>query len=101
MGIPCPHRHARQVTKGDYDEYDYLLIMDENNRRNLMRLIGGDPEGKVHGLLDWAERPRSIADPWYTGNFDVTYVDIEEGCRTFLQYLQTAEQIRNRPLNRY
>ena len=70
------------------DEYfDYLIIMDANNRRNLMRIIGSDPENKVHGLLDFSEQPRDIADPWYTGNFDVTYEDVVEGCRDFLQHV--------------
>jgi len=93
QGISCPQRKARQVTKSDYDNYDWLLIMDENNRRNLMRLIGADPEGKVHGLLDFAERPRDIADPWYTGNFDVTFDDVEEGCRAFLHHLKDTGEI--------
>ena len=87
MGIPCGDHRARQVTKADYEYYDYLLIMDANNRRNLMRIIGGDPKHKVHGLLDFSSDPRDIADPWYTGNFDVTYEDIAEGCRDFLQYV--------------
>ena len=87
-GIACPSRQARQVTKADYADFDYLLIMDENNRRNLLRILGGDPEKKIHGMLDWSERPRDIADPWYTGNFDITYDDIVEGCETFLQHLK-------------
>ena len=86
-GIPCGDHRARQVTKGDYEHFDYLIIMDENNRRNLMRIIGSDPERKVYKLLDFSENPRDIADPWYTGNFDVTYDDIDEGCRTFLEHL--------------
>ncbi|MDD6815961.1 MAG: low molecular weight phosphotyrosine protein phosphatase [Firmicutes bacterium] len=87
-GIACPSRQARQVTKADYADFDYLLIMDENNRRNLLRILGGDPEHKIHGMLDWSERPREIADPWYTGNFDITYDDIVEGCETFLRHLK-------------
>ncbi|MCI8610038.1 MAG: low molecular weight phosphotyrosine protein phosphatase [Firmicutes bacterium] len=86
-GIPFEKRRARQMTRQDYETYDYILLMDENNRRNLMRIIGSDPAGKVHKLLDFSERPRDIADPWYTGNFDVTYDDIEEGCQAFLQYI--------------
>ena len=87
MGIPCGDHRARQVTKADYDDYDYLLIMDANNRRNLMRIIGTDSENKVHRLLDYSGQPRDIADPWYTGNFDITYDDIAEGGKDFLQYL--------------
>ena len=86
-GIPCGDHRARQVTKADYEHFDYLIIMDENNRRNLMRIIGSDPEHKVYKLLDFSDNPRDIADPWYTGNFDVTYDDIDEGCRVFLEHL--------------
>ena len=87
-GIPCGDHRARQVTKGDYEHFDYLIIMDENNRRNLMRIIGNDPERKVYKLLDFSDNPRDIADPWYTGNFDVTYDDIDEGCRAFLNWVR-------------
>ncbi len=91
MGIPCGNHRARQVTKADYDHFDYLLIMDENNRRNLMRIIGSDPGGKVRRLLDFSKNSRDIADPWYTGNFDVTYDDISEGCQDFLDYIQKTQ----------
>ena len=87
-GIPCGDHRARQVTKADYEHFDYLIIMDENNRRNLMRIIGSDPEHKVYKLLDFSDNPRDIADPWYTGNFDVTYDDIDEGCKAFLEHLR-------------
>ena len=86
-GIPCGDHRARQVTKADYEHFDYLIIMDENNRRNLMRIIGSDPERKVYKLLDFSDNPRDIADPWYTGNFDVTYDDIDEGCKALLEHL--------------
>ena len=94
MGVPCGEHRAVQITKKDYDNYDYILIMDANNRRNLMRIIGADTEGKVHGLLDFSGRPRDIADPWYTGNFDVTYDDIVEGCEGFLNSLQEKGWIK-------
>lgn len=88
MGVPCGSHYAVQVTKQDYDKYDYLIVMDSNNIRNLMRIIGGDPAGKVHMLLDFTERKgQSIADPWYTGNFDETYDDVVEGCSGLLSYL--------------
>ena len=87
-GIPCGDHRARQVTKADYEHFDYLIIMDENNMRNLMRIIGSDPEHKVYKLLDFSDNPRDIADPWYTGNFDVTYDDIDEGCKAFLEHLR-------------
>ena len=88
VGIPVlPHR-AVQMTKKDYNEYDFLLGMDEANIRNMRRIAGGDPDQKIHMLLDYSKQPRAIADPWYTGNFDVTYSDVVEGCNAFLQYLE-------------
>lgn len=83
------------MTSKDYEYYDYLLIMDESNRRDLMRIIGSDPDKKVCGLLDFAHRPRDIADPWYTGNFDVTYTDVVEGCECFLRWLDKSGKLRD------
>ena len=88
VGIRCEDHRAVQVTKQDYDKYDYLIVMDTNNIRNLNRIIGNDPEKKVYKLLDFTSCPgTSIADPWYTGNFDETYNDVVEGCEGFLNYL--------------
>lgn len=88
MGIPFEKRHARQVTLSDYREFDYLVVMDGNNVRNLRRIIGEDRDGKVYKLLDFTERRgEDIADPWYTGNFDETYDDVDEGCRGMLDML--------------
>ena len=89
VGIPCSDHRAVQVTKADYDKYDYLIVMDSYNIRNLMRIIGDDPDNKVSMLLDFTERKgQSIADPWYTGNFDETYKDVVEGCDGLLTYLK-------------
>ena len=86
VGIPCEDHRARQVTKKDYEKFDYLIVMDSNNVRNLNRIIGSDPDGKVYKLQDFTERTgASIADPWYTGNFDETYRDVLEGCEGFLK----------------
>ncbi len=84
---------AVQMKKSDYEKYDYLLGMDEWNIRNIKRIIGRDPKNKVHMLLDFSDNPRAIADPWYTGNFDKTYVDIKEGCEAFLEYLKQQGKI--------
>ena len=87
MGIPLiPHR-ARQITKKDYETFDYIIGMDSWNMRNLNRMLKGDPEGKVYKLLSFSGSGRDIADPWYTGDFDPTYDDIVEGCEAFLKYL--------------
>ena len=88
VGISCSMHHARQVTKADYDEYDYLLVAERYNIPNLMRQIKEDPDHKVYRLLDFSNRPRDIADPWYTGDFDVTYDDIMEGLEAFLEHLK-------------
>ena len=84
-GISCEGKRARQVTKADYEKYDYLIGMEQVNIRNMLRILRDDPEHKVSRLLDFTDRPRDIADPWYTGNFDVTYEDILEGCEALLQ----------------
>ena len=88
VGIPVlPHR-ARQMTRDDYDEYDYLIGMDSYNISNMTRIAGGDPEGKIYQMLGFAGSTRSIADPWYTGNFDETYDDLREGLDAFMDYLE-------------
>ena len=86
--IPCTGHRARQMTRHDYEEYDYLIGMDDANIRNMTRIAGGDPEKKIHKLLEYAGSDRAIADPWYTGEFDVTYADVLEGCQAFLEYLK-------------
>lgn len=68
----------------DYAKYDYLIAMDRNNLRNIQRIIGADPAGKVRLLLEFAGEYRDIADPWYTGNFDETYDDVVKGCEALL-----------------
>lgn len=87
VGVPVlPHR-ASQLSRSDYDKFDYIIGMDTWNIRNISRIIGnGDPEGKVSKLLDFTDRKgQDIADPWYTGNFDDTYRDVKEGCEALLQ----------------
>ena len=87
VGIPVvPHR-ARQMTKADYAYYDYLIGMDSANIRNMNRIVVTDPESKIHKLPSFAGKHSDIADPWYTGNFDLTYEDVLEGCEGLLNYL--------------
>ncbi len=85
-------KRARQVTREDYNYYDYLLCADANNIRNTIRITGPDTEDKIHLLLDYAiDSPRqgkSITDPWYSGNFVETYRDVVIGCEGFLAYLE-------------
>lgn len=87
VGIPVvPHR-AVQITREDYDKYDYLIGMDTANIRNMHRILGGDPEGKIYKLPQFAGSGSDIADPWYTGNFDDTYRDVLAGCEGLLQHI--------------
>ena len=86
-GIYCNGKYAVQMTRADYDRYDYLIGMDQWNIRNMQRIAGKDEKGKIRRLLDFTDHPRDIADPWYTGNFDITYEDIREGCEALLRYL--------------
>jgi len=87
-GIPCPRRAARLVRREDYNHYDVIAAMDEENMRDLWHLTGGDPQGKCHLLLSFAGEAREVADPWYTGNFDATYEDVLRGCRALLAALE-------------
>ena len=87
-GIPCGDHRARQLRREEYGQFDLLIGMDSANLRNMNRILGGDPEAKIHALLDYAGRPgQSIADPWYTGNFDETFDDVLAGCQGLLEQL--------------
>lgn len=77
-------RTARTVTAADYSRFDRIIYMDESNRRWLMRILGGDPEKKVHSLMSYTGRSRDVADPWYTGDFETAFQDILEGCKAML-----------------
>ena len=85
-GIGCAGHASRQLTAADYGRSDYLVGMDRANLRNMRRICGGDPEGKLSLLLDWAGRPGEVADPWYTGDFEATWRDVLEGCRALLRH---------------
>ncbi len=86
-GIPCPRRAARLVRREDYDTYDVIAAMDEENMRDLSRLFGGDPARKCRLLLSFAGEDREVADPWYTGDFEKTYRDVVRGCEALLAFL--------------
>ena len=86
-GISCDGKTARRMTRADYNEYDLLIGMDHANIRNMTRIAGGDPENKIHLLLDYAGRHEEVADPWYTGDFQATWDDVAEGCAALLETL--------------
>ena len=88
MGIPYIRRKARQVTVDDYHIFDYLIIMDENNARNLRRIIGDDVNHKVHKAMTFVGESRDVKDPWYTGDFDETYDDVSRSCNALLELIK-------------
>jgi len=79
-GISCDGKTARQMTRADYQYYDHIIAMDANNLRNIQRLIGLDVDHKVSLLMDYTDTPRDVADPWYTGDFQATWDDVQQGC---------------------
>ena len=85
--ISCKGKTARQMTHRDYERFDLLIGMDSCNFRNMNRICGGDPDGKIHLLMDYTDEPRDVADPWYTGNFEATWRDVSEGCERLLNLL--------------
>ncbi len=88
-GIDCSMKRARQLCPGDYEAYDLLIGMDQQNLRNMQRICGGDPDKKMRLLLDFTNHPGSVADPWYTGDFQTTWRDVTEGCQGLLKQLQS------------
>lgn len=90
--ISCKGKTARQMTRSDYDRYDLLIGMDTWNIRNMNRICGGDPEGKIRMLMDYTDRPGDVADPWYTGNFEATWQDVLLGCQQLLR--QTSKNLK-------
>ena len=86
-GIDCKGKTARQITKKDYDYYDYIVAMDQSNIRNLKNMLNNDPQGKISLLMDYTSRPADVADPWYTGDFQATWDDVREGCNALLTFI--------------
>ena len=86
-GLSCEGKFAVQVRKSDYDNYDLFVVMDRNNVRNIGRIFGNDPKGKVHKLLSFAGRSDDVSDPWYSGRFDIAWRDIYAGCTALFEKL--------------
>ncbi|WP_024736940.1 low molecular weight protein-tyrosine-phosphatase [Enterocloster asparagiformis] len=87
LGISTAGKCAVRLEKQDYGKYDYLIGMDRYNITDMLRILGGDPDGKVSRLLDFTDHPRDVADPWYTGDFDTAYDDVLEGCNALLDHI--------------
>lgn len=87
-GISSDGKYARQITRSDYESFDLIIGMDSANIRNMHRLFGADPEGKIKKLLDYTGRGGDVADPWYTGDFGATWSDVLDGCTALLKTLK-------------
>ncbi len=87
-GISCQGKTARQMTKQDYEDFDYILAMDRHNLRNMAPFVGDDPLSKVSLLMDHTGCPGDVADPWYTGDFETTWQDVLAGCRGLLERIR-------------
>ena len=85
LGISTTGKYAVQMKRSDYEKYDYIIGMDNWNYRNMLRIVGKDPEKKISLLLDYTDHPRDVADPWYTGDFEQTYEDVVAGCKGLLE----------------
>ena len=85
--VPHTPRHAVELLRKDYEKYDFFVGMDSANIRNMHRIFGSDTEGKIIRLLDLTDTKRDVADPWYTGNFEATWQDINAGCEALLEKL--------------
>lgn len=88
LGIDCSGKRARTMRKEDYQQFDLLIGMENRNLIAIRRICGGDPQGKIHLMLEDSTDPRDIADPWYTGDFDTACRDIQEGCEIWLKKLE-------------
>ena len=84
-GLSCEGKHAVLLKKTDYEKYDLLIGMDHSNLRNMRRILGQDPDEKICLLMDFTDDPHDVADPWWTGDFETTWRDIEKGCKALLE----------------
>ncbi len=87
-GISCDGKHARQIQSSDYDKYDFIIGMDDRNIQNMLPVFQYDPQRKIHELLEYTGSTKSISDPWYSGNFDTVYQEINQGCIALFEYLK-------------
>lgn len=93
LNIDYSGKRARQITKADYKNFDYIIGMEQMNKRDMLSFFNGDAEGKITLLMDYTDTPHDVADPWWTHNFEVTYADVKEGTEGLLQHLKKFEKI--------
>lgn len=94
LAISYSGKCAVHLEKSDYEKYDYLVCMDNANVRNTLRIVGDDPENKIHKLLEFVNSSEDVADPWYTGDFDRTYKDVLSGCKGLLKYIEEKDGLK-------
>ena len=87
LNISCEGKYAEKLNKSDYYDYDLFIGMDEMNRRDMLRIFGKDPDGKIKLLMDFTKRPRNVADPYWTGDFEKTFIDVSEGVEELYRHL--------------
>ncbi|MCR5256472.1 MAG: low molecular weight phosphotyrosine protein phosphatase [Acetatifactor sp.] len=92
-GINSAGKYARTLKKEDYDKFDYIIGMEDRNIRNILRIVGSDPEKKVYLLMDFTDHPENIDDPWYTGDFSGVFAQISEGCEALLDRLKQERRL--------
>ena len=91
-GIPFNHRQARKMVKSDYEKYDYIIGMDEENFFDMNHISAGDPERKEYKLLSFAGSMMDVDDPWYTGDFEAAYQDIYQGCEALIKRIEMSDK---------
>lgn len=94
LGIDCSDKRSTRLKKSDYREYDLIIGMDEMNRRDMLKIFGGDPDSKISLMLDYTPLKRDVADPWWTGDFEKTFTDIVAGTRGLYDYLTDGNFLR-------
>ena len=91
MGIDYSSKRARKLLKEDYNNYDYFIGMDANNKRDMLRIFGGDDKGKVSLLLDYTDCKRDVLDPYWTRDFNATKLDVTNGVKCFYDFLKSKK----------
>ena len=90
-GIPFNHRQARKMVKSDYEKYDYIIGMDEENFFDMNHISAGDPDRKEYKLLSFAGSMMDVDDPWYTGDFEAAYQEIYRGCEGLIKKIEMSD----------
>ena len=88
-GISCEGHHARIIIRKEYEDWDYIIGMDQENMDDMMRIFGGDPDEKLYMLMMFVGEEREVSDPWYTRDFESTWQDVLAGCTALLERIKS------------